>query len=50
MRADHPTVAIRIDDGADAVAPKHIHHRALAGRAEFRGFLNDLVYIFDIEI
>jgi hypothetical protein len=50
MCAYHPGVAVRIDDGADAIAPKHIHDRALAGRAEFCGFLNDLVYILDIEV
>src|SRR5215469_8160098 len=43
--SDHPSVALGIDNGSTAVAPKHIHHGSLRGGAELYGFGNRLVYV-----
>jgi hypothetical protein len=40
VRTHHPRVTIRVNDSAAAIAPKHIHHRILGGRAEFGRFLD----------
>src|SRR5579864_4009658 len=34
VRTHHPRVTVRVGDGAATVAPKHVHHGALAARAE----------------
>ncbi len=49
MGANHPGITARVYNRAAAIAPKHIHHRALAGGAKFGRFVDDLVNVFYID-
>ena len=48
MGANHPGITVRVYNGAAAITPKHIYHRALAGSAELGRFVDDLVHVLYI--
>src|SRR6201987_3067238 len=50
VRTHHPRVTVRVGDGAATVAPKHVHHGALAARAELGRLIDYLVHVFDIDV
>jgi hypothetical protein len=50
VSADRPGVAIGIDNVAAAIAPKHIHDRALAAGTKFGRFVDNLVHILYIKV
>src|SRR5215831_953051 len=50
VSADHPGIAVRIHDGAAAIAPEHIHHRALAGGTEFCRLIDDFVHVLHVKV
>ncbi len=50
MGSNHPSVALGIDNGSAAVAPKHIHHRSLGHGPELYRLCNHLVCVLRQQI
>src|SRR5437016_3004983 len=46
MRRDHPGVAFRIDDGSDAISPKHVPHWLFNGSAQLHRVGDHFVHLF----
>ena len=49
MGSYHPRVSVWIHDGAAPIAPKHVHHWALACGSEVEGFGDHFVRVFCID-
>src|SRR6266849_4309372 len=49
MGSYHPCVSVRVHDGAAPIAPKHVHHWALACGSEVEGFGDHFVRVFCVD-